>query len=200
MGQNGNRHSSPETLTSSKTSDGDPAEESTRTSRYTSEDSLLLDRLIERVPFTRPWVMTAIGIVLLLLPAFFAYVDGVGVKELYADFRAQFMYAPLIVYMLVASHLVQLTREEVAAALRPIVQLDEPTFAALARRGCRISPASELIALGVGMAVGILVNIFFEPIKPGPYSLMRYAYLSRILVYGVVVWTIHVVISMTGLK
>ena len=78
--------------------------------------------------FTRSgWlIVAALALVLLLMPAILAYLDGVGIARLFDDYRALFIYPLLIAYLLVACHLVvQKTRESVAQALRPLVQLDE---------------------------------------------------------------------------
>ncbi len=189
-----------EDLERSKASDDDyRSDNSQPVITYTPTDSLLIDRLIARSPLPRAWVIAAIGLALLLLPATFAYLDGVGIARLFAHFRAQFIYAAIVVYLLVVSHRVQGTREGVAQALRPIVQVHEQEFVALVRRSCRISLIGELAAFGIGMAIGLIVNIIFEPLESGPYFIERYAYLSRIGLYGAYNWTIYVIFSMTRL-
>ena len=166
---------------------------------YTPTDSLLIERWCARMPRYGWWLVAALGSVLLLTPAMLAYLDGVGVARLFADFRALFIYPLLIAYLLNACHLVQKTRESVARALRPLVQLDESTFAQEVNRACRVSPISELSALGVGMLIGLAINIVFEPIEPEPYLMELYSYLSRIVMWGVIVWAIYVAFTVTRL-
>jgi len=83
-------------------------------------------------------------------------------------FRALFIYPVLIAYLLTACHLVQKTRGSVAQALRPLVQLDEKMFMQQVNHACRVNARSELCALGVGMFIGLAINIVFEPIEQGP--------------------------------
>lgn len=167
---------------------------------YTPTDSLLIERWFARLPRSRWWLVAALGLVFLLMPALLAYVDGVGIARLFDDYRAQFVYPFLIAYLLVACHLVvQKTRESVAQALRPLVQLDEKTFMQVVNRACRISPMGELSALGVGMAIGLAINIVFEPIEPQPYFMELYGYSCRIVIWGFVVWAIYVSFAVTRL-
>ena len=166
---------------------------------YTPTDSLLIERWFARLPRSGWWIVAALGLVLLLTPAILAYLDGVGIARLFADYRALFIYPLLIAYLLVACHLVQKTRESVAQALRPLVQLDEKTFMQVVNRACRVSPMGELSALGVGMAIGLAINIVFEPIEPEPYFMELYGYPSRIVMWGVIIWAIYVAFTVTRL-
>ena len=166
---------------------------------YTPTDSLLIDRWFARMPRFGWWLVAALGFVLLLTPAILAYLDGVGIARLFADFRALFIYPLLIAYLLTACHLVQKTRERVARALRPLVQLDESSFVQEVNRACRVSPISELSALGVGMLIGLGINIVFEPIEPVPYLMELYSYVSRIVMWGVIIWAIYVAFTVTRL-
>jgi hypothetical protein len=143
--------------------------------------------------------MAALTLVLLLTPVILAYLDGVSSARLFGDYRALFIYPLLIAYLLAACHLVQETREPVAQALRPLVQVDETTFMQLVNRACRVSLVGELSALGVGMAISLAINIVFEPIEPEPYFTEIYGYLSRIVMWGFVAWTIYCIFAVTRL-
>ena len=143
--------------------------------------------------------MAALGLALLLTPAVLAYLDGVGIALLFTVFRSLLIYPLLIAYLLAACHLVQKTRESVAQALRPLVQTDEKTFMQVVNRACRVSQMGELSALGVGMAVGLAINIVFEPLEPVPYFMELYAYGCRIVMWGVVGWAIYVAFAVTRL-
>ena len=63
--------------------------------------------------------MAALGLVLLLIPAILAYLDGVGIARLFDDYRAQFIYPLLIAYLLVACHLVGEDTRERSAGFAP---------------------------------------------------------------------------------
>ena len=162
---------------------------------YTPTDSLLIDRLIARMPLSRRWVVGAIGLILLLIPLGLAYKDGIGPVDLLITYRSQLVYPLLIVYVLVAPSALQKTRAGVAQALRPLMPVDDAIFVCLVNRGCRVSPLGELSALGVGLAI----NVFSKPTFIGPYAIERYAYASRIVGLSLDVWFIYVVFAMTRL-
>ena len=176
---------------------GDSSQEPAAT--YTPADSLLIDRWFAGRPRSRWWIVAALGLVLLLAPAFLAYLDGVVIAPLFTDFRALFIQPLLVAYLLAAGHLVQKTREGVAQTLRPLVQLDENAFRQAVNRACRVSPMGELSALAVGMAIGVAINFVFEPLEPEPYFMELYAYLSRIVLWGVIGWAIYVAFAVTRL-
>lgn len=166
---------------------------------YTPTDSLLIERWFDRIPRSRRWMVAAPALALLLMPAVLAYGDGVGIERLFDDYRALFIYPLLFAYLFIACHFLLKTRESVAQALRPLVPLDEKTFMQHVHRACRVSPLGELSALGAGMAIGLAINIVFEPIEPQPYLLELYSYPSRIVMWGVVVWAIYVAFAVTRL-
>lgn len=165
--------------------------------QLTPQDSLLIDRWLSRLPFSRWWALAAIGAILLAAPAVIGYL--IAVPDLFVDFRAQFVYAFLIVYLLAAPTLVQRTREGVAQSLRPLVRLDDAQFRNLVARACAIRPAAEAVAFGVGMAVGLAINLRFEPLEADPHLLDIYAYLSRIGLFGAIGWAVFVMIATTRL-
>jgi hypothetical protein len=166
---------------------------------YAPTDCLLIERWFARMPRSGRWIVAALGLVLLLIPAMLAYLDGVGIARLFADYRALFIYPVLIAYLLVACHLLQKTHESVAQALRPLMQLDEKTFTQAVERACRVSPRGELSALGVGMAMGLAINIVFEPMEPKPFLLELYSYPSRIVLWGAIGWAIFCAFAVTRL-
>ena len=171
-----------------------------RAATYTPTDSLVIERWFACLPRSGWLIVAALALVLLLIPAILAYLDGVGIARLFDDYRALFIYPFLIAYLLVACHLVvQKTRESVAQALRPLVQLDEKTFIQVVNRACRVSPMGELSALGVGMAIGLAINIVFEPIEPEPYFMELYGYSCRIVIWGAIIWAIYVSFAVTRL-
>ncbi len=165
--------------------------------RLTPQDSLLFDRWAGRLPWPRGWVIAASGALFLAAPAIIGYLDGV--PRLFTDYRAQFIYAFMFVYVLAVVPLVLGTREEVAQSLRPLVQLDDVRFCTLVAGACAIRPAGEIGAFGVGMAIGLAINVYFEPLPEHAHLLDIYAYLSRVALFGVIGWTIYVLIATTRL-
>jgi hypothetical protein len=165
---------------------------------YTPRDSSLIERWLARMPSS---VWSAVGgfvLLLLLLPVVLAHLEHLPVRRVLADYRAQFIYPLIIAYLIVACHFVQGTRESVARALRPLVQLDEGEFMQAVHRGGRVSPSGELIALGVGALLGLAINVVFEPIEPThPFLLSHYAYLSRIVLWGVSGWAVSIAFAVT---
>jgi hypothetical protein len=89
------------------------------------------------------------------------------------------------------------TRTTVAIALRPLLEVDASDFVTLVNGSCRLRPLYEIIAFALGVTVGMLINLVFEPLQAGPYWLNRYAYLSRIGIFGSGIWCIFVVMSIT---
>ena len=162
---------------------------------------MLIERWLARMPPSIRWAAGGFGLLLLLLlPIVLAYLDGLGMRRLLADYRAQFIYPLMIAYLLVGCHFVQRTRESVAKALRPLVQLDESTFMQVVNQGCRVSPIGELIGFGVGASLGLAINIAFEPIEPTRlFLLSHYAYLSRIVLWGVSGWAVFIAFAATRL-
>ncbi len=77
-----------------------------RVATYTPTDSLVIERWFARLPRSGWLIVAALALVLLLIPAILAYLDGVGIARLFDDYRALFIYPLLIAYLLVACHLV----------------------------------------------------------------------------------------------
>lgn len=159
--------------------------------------STMFDRWIERSCLPRWVVITGIGAVLVLIPVMFAYIDGVGPAYFYASYRAQIIYALLVVYILAIGRPLERTRTDVALALRPLIQVDDDAYVSVVNRSCRIRPRSEFIAFGLGMLLGLTINTVFEPLEEGPYLLTRYAYLSRIGMFGFMIWSLFSIMAIT---
>jgi hypothetical protein len=49
------------------------------------------------------------------------------------------------------------------------------------------------------MVIGLLINLFFEPLEENAHLLEVYAYVSRIGLFGMIVWTLYVQFAMTRL-
>jgi hypothetical protein len=168
-----------------------------RAGRFTPQYSLMIDRWIGYLPFSRWWTVAAIGTILLMAPVVIGFVEDV--PDILVDYRAQFVYALLFVYVLTVIPLVQDTREGVAQALRPLIQMDDDQFQGLVENACAIHAAGEVFAFVVGMAAGLAINQRFEPLEENAHLLELYAYLSRIVLFGVAGWTLYVLFAATRL-
>jgi len=160
-------------------------------------ESTMFDRWTERARVPRWLVIALIGIVLGLIPFVLARFDGLGPMEWFDGFRAQLVYAVMVVYMLAILRPLEGTRTSVAVSLRPLIEIDRSDFVSLVNRSCRLRPLYEMIAFGLGVTAGMLINLVFEPLQAGPYWLNHYAYLSRIGIFGIGIWCIFVVMSIT---
>jgi hypothetical protein len=167
---------------------------------YVPRISMAMEEWLAGKPLSLWWAVGGFSLALLLLPVILAQLDGLDMRRLLADYRAQFIYPFMIAYLVAASRFVQRTRESVARALRPLVQLDESTFAQLVKHRCRVDPKSELIGFGVGAGLGLAINIAFEPVEPThPVLLAHYAYLSRIILWAVSGWAVSMALATTRL-
>ena len=146
------------------------------------------------------WAVGGLTLALLLLPVVLARLDGLDMRRLWVDYRAQFIYPIMIAYLVAACHFVPRTRESVARALRPLVQLDEGAFVHLVHQHCRVDPMGELVGFGLGACLGLVINLAFEPVEPThPFFLAHYAYLSRIILWGVSGWAVSIAVAATRL-
>jgi hypothetical protein len=107
--------------------------------------------------------------------------------------RAQFIYALLLVYVLLTIPILERACERVVRALRPVTQLNDAAFQAVVDRASSVASAKELLAFTVGMAVGLTINVLFEPLPESPSSLDIYAYWSRVGIFGVIGWGFYTI-------
>jgi len=148
--------------------------------RYTPENPLLVDRCFARLPISRGWAIALLGVFLLLIPAILAYGSGyTDIAMLTANYRAQFIYALFLVYVLLTTPVIERASERVVRALRPVTQLNDAAYQVVVERASFVAWSKELLALGVGMAVGLTINLLFEPLPEGPSPLDIHAYWSR---------------------
>lgn len=162
-------------------------------------NSLLIDRLIARIPAPREWVVLAIGAILLLVPLVLTIRDGIPWQDVLTHYRAPFIYPVIIVYLLTVFNALETTRVGVARALRPVILVEDSTYASIVKQGYRISPVGELTALGIGVVISLAITLILDPIRPGPFALEHYAYWSRIVMMSLDIWVVYVVFAMTRL-
>jgi hypothetical protein len=144
-------------------------------------------------------VIAAIGSVLVLAPLVAAYMDGV-LDDLLSQghWRPMLSPAAVITYILAVVPQLNQVEEAVIDALRPMVQIDGESFDRLLLRAARISPVSEVIAFGVGAALGLFVGQSWQ-LGPDAFWLRLVLIPSVSLMFGVLVWTIFVAVSSTRL-
>jgi hypothetical protein len=168
---------------------------------YIDTGSLTVDRWIARLPWPRRRVVAAIGIILFLLPIVLAYLE-LGTEMfpilLSKDGRHMFFFPLMITYLLAVMGPLQQTRDGVAQALRPLVQVDEDTFVSVVDRACRVNPIGELIAFGVGVAFSFGIEGRYEGSPEYPI-LVPYVYLAGLILFGTLGWSIYGAINVTRL-
>ena len=162
-------------------------------------ESTLFDRWVARSRWPRWAIAIGIGAIIFLIPFVLALLEGVGFRQLFdyrgiMEYRAQLVYALIVAFVLALP--IEGTRTGVALALRPLLQVDDDLFVSVVNRSCRVRMRSELIALGLGLLLGLAINLRFEPLESTD-PLHIYAYLSRIALFGFMGWSLFLVMSIT---
>ena len=159
---------------------------------YTPKNPLLVDRWLARLPISRGWTVGLIGTFFLLMPAILAYGSDVAqLTTLFANYRAQFIYALFLIYVLWTIPMLEQGSERIVQALRPVTQLNDNAFQEVVDRSSTVPPAKEILAFGAGMVVGLTINLLFEPLVVNPHLLDVYAYWSRVGIFGVIGWAFY---------
>ena len=157
--------------------------------------TLLVDRWFARLPWPRLWSVGLVGLILFALPIVLAWLAQIDAWVLLTHFRAQFVYAAMIVYILLIMPPIAQTREDVAAGLRPLISLDEAAYRLLVDGAGATRAVFEVLAFCIGMLCGWVINVLFEPLSATPHLLDIYAYASRLLIFGVNGWALFVLFS-----
>ena len=172
---------------------------------YTPADSFAIDRWFDRLPWARRWSIVMIGVILLLFGVILFLIPVVtywrnGGSELFPApgvnwFRP--IFPPIVtVYILIVIQLLERTRDNVAQSLRPLVQVDDETYAAVVRRACRANPVGELIGFGIGAAFFLAIEGRFRG-PPGYYWISLYYYMTSLIMFGAIGWSVYAVITIT---
>jgi hypothetical protein len=166
----------------------------------TGGSSLILDRWINKLPFSRKWFYLAVGLLLFLLPVGIAYLEGI-VDLIFVSgiWRNLFIQPVLIPYVLILSQPLQHTREGVAQALRPIVQIDDQGFRNLVKRSCGVNVIGELVGFVMGASFILLINRGFE-VHQDAYWSSLYSYLTGVLMWGMIGWITYGAFSLSRLN
>jgi len=114
--------------------------------------------LLYRVYVAPSWVIAAVGFVLLFLFALASYLDGRGMLTPGVGvWWRNLQFPALSIYILIIGHFLNRHEIEVVNSFRPYVAIDD---AAMDRLLARVSGSrrGDLIVLGVGIALGIIMN------------------------------------------
>jgi len=158
----------------------------------------LFDRMFDR---PRPaWVTLLVSLLLFMLPFAAAYLDGMLDDSFRnGDWRILLVYPAVIVYILIVSPAMSRMGDEVVAAFRPLIYIDNEAFNNLVKEAGRINPLHEWLALAVGAGLGIL-NAWGSTFEDNIFWLKLYWYLSSAFMYGLLAWTIFMSFSSTRLN
>jgi hypothetical protein len=158
----------------------------------------LFDRLISR---PRPaWLTLLISLAFFALPFIAAYLDGMLVAGfLNGDWRLLLLYPSIIVYILIVSPAMGRRGEEVIAAFRPLVDLDDEAFDKLVNQASYTNPLYEWLAFAIGAGLGIL-NAQGSGFNENVIWLRLYWFLACAMMYGLLAWTIYVSFASTRLN
>jgi hypothetical protein len=157
----------------------------------------LFQRLISRP--RSPWLTVGIGLLLVLAPVGAAALDGVLDQFFSQDlWRLSWLPPVVILYILVVSPIMARMEAGVVEAFRPLVQMDDEDFEQLVDGATRIEPIGEVLAFVLGAAFGLWVGrLWFSGTDLGWMAL--YVPLSACLMFGLLAWTIYVLMASTRL-
>ncbi|MCB9162261.1 MAG: hypothetical protein H6644_20865 [Caldilineaceae bacterium] len=157
--------------------------------------TVLVDRWFAKLPWPRGLSVALVGLTFIALPIVSAWSAQIDPWTLLTHFRAQFVYAAMIVYILLIIPPISQTRAEVAAGLRPLIHLDDAAYRRLVDNAGNLRVVGEVSAFCLGVVCGWVINVLFEPLGATPHLLDIYAYLSRLLIFGVNGWALFVLFS-----
>ena len=158
----------------------------------------LFDRYIGRTRSTSAKVTVILAI--LLLPLIAAYLDGV-MDSFISDgnWRAFYLAPTIITYIWLVSPIMTRTGDQVVEAIRSLAILDRAEFNQVVQEASQVKPTHELIAIGIGIIIGI-ASILTSEIDGVTTWLTIYWILSTGLMYGILAWTIFIAIASTRIN
>ena len=157
----------------------------------------LFQRLISRQ--RSHWITAGTGLLLVLAPVGAAALDGV-LDQFFRDdlWRLSWLPPVVILYILIVSPIMARMESGVVEAFRPLVQMDDKDFEQLVDGATRTEPIGEVLALVLGAAFGLWVGgQWFSGTTLGWMAL--YVPLSASLMFGLMAWTIYVLMASTRL-
>ena len=158
----------------------------------------IFDRFLSR---SRPvWFALLVSLILLLLPFAAAMLDGMGREFLVSGtWRAYLMAPAIMLYIWLISPAMSRVGNEVVNSIRPLVQLDDESFAKMVEQASRVNPRHEVIAFGIGAVFGV-VSTFTSGFTENVFWLGGYALIANALMYGLLAWVIYASVANTRLN
>ena len=118
--------------------------------------TVLVDRWFAKLPWPRGLSVALVGLTFIALPIVSAWSAQIDPWTLLTHFRAQFVYAAMIVYILLIIPPISETRAEVAAGLRPLIHLDDAAYRRLVDNAGNLRVVGEVSAFCLGVIDGVL--------------------------------------------
>jgi len=150
--------------------------------------------------FNRPrtiWSIILVGIAVLLLPFIAAYLDSTWEEFINAGIWRRGLSPPVIaLYIWIVSPLMTRAGNDVIVTLEPLVVLDPREFETEISKVERINPLHELVALSLGLLLGI-ANTYSSWNDLGFSWLKTYWLISTCAMYAILAWTILIAVSST---
>jgi hypothetical protein len=158
----------------------------------------LFDRFLSR---PRPvWVVLFVSLIILALPFVAALLDRKLSEFLISGLWRAYLMAPAIMlYIWLISPAMSRVGNEVVNSIRPLVQLDDESFAEIVEQASRVNPRHEVIAFGIGAVFGVVTTLtsgFTENV----FWLGGYALIANALMYGLLTWVIYASVANTRLN
>jgi hypothetical protein len=159
--------------------------------------STLLEELGERTRLSWPKIALGMGLLLASLAVGAAYLDGLLAGPFDANLWRSGMSGPAITaYLLLIQPIIRQLRDGAIEAFRPLVPLDNGDFHSLMARASMFNRRREWLAMGVGIAGGMLLS---RPWEQYSSWLTLYGILSGALLYGLLGFFIYSSLSGTRL-
>ena len=159
--------------------------------------SSLFQRFISRP--RSPW--PALGLLVFLPAALLAAarVEG-SLAGFFAQRRSLALFVPptVIAYILLISPRLARMDAIVVGSFRPLVLLDDESYRRAVWQALRIQPRHEMLAIGAGLVVGLLVSA--SSVAPGFSWLSLVWIVSETLMFGLLAWTVHVSLASSRLS
>lgn len=158
----------------------------------------IFDRFLSR---SRPiWLALLVSLILLLLPFAAAMLDGIWRDFLVSGTWRAYLMAPVIMlYIWLISPAMSRVGNDVLYSIRPLVQLDDESFASMVEQASRVNPLHELIAFGIGAVFGV-ISVLTSGFVENVFWLGGYALITNALMYGLLTWVIYASVANTRLN
>jgi len=142
------------------------------------------------------WRSILVIAVVLVLPFLAALLDGSLEQFIQQGQWRTILFAPTIaLYIWIITPYMTRAGENVLSALRPLVGLNDQDFQAQVYAAEQIKPSHEIAAVAAGVLLGIAATA--TDIEPVFSWVTLYWFISTILMYGMLAWTIFLAVNST---